>query len=209
MEEVENDMKIIASVYRGADGGGPAYKTYLDAKAIEPGITLNLVKGWFKLKVQPTNQVWGKINSYVAPHTYFEYQADLFFITPKQFKNQKITIGLSMVDVFSEFAVVIPVKEKRQDVMAAIFKGFELMGKPPEILYTDEEGALSSTWVPEVFDQAGIQHTTAGTAYFVERFNRTFKNRMAERLKYLIKSRPVKGKQPEEETTQYQWTTLY
>ena len=78
MEEAENEMRIIAKVYRGADGGKLAYKTYLDAKAIEPGITLNLVKGWFKLNVQPKDQVWGKRNSYVAPNAYHEYQADLF-----------------------------------------------------------------------------------------------------------------------------------
>ncbi len=47
MEEAENEMRVISKVYRGADGGKPAYKTYLDAKAIEPVITLNLVKGWF------------------------------------------------------------------------------------------------------------------------------------------------------------------
>ena len=48
-----------------------------------------------------------------------------------------------MIDVFSKFAVVVPIKEKKpDDVMAAIFKGFELMGKQPEILYTDEEGAF-------------------------------------------------------------------
>ena len=92
--------------------------------------------------------------------------------------------------------------------MAAIFKGIKLMGKQPEILYTDEEGALSNAWVPEVFKEAGIQHITAGTAYFVESFNRTFKNRMADRLKYLLKSRRVKGKQQEEDKTQYQWTDL-
>jgi hypothetical protein len=98
-------------------------------------------------------------------------------------------------------------KEKNgEEVMAAIFKGFTLMGKQPDILYTDEEGALSSAWVPAVFKGAGIQRITAGTAYFVERFNRTFKKRMADRLKYLLKSRRVKGKQPEEDKTQYQWT---
>ena len=70
MEEAENEMRIIAKVYRGADGGTPAYKTYLDAKAIKPGITLNLVKGWFKLNVEPKTQVWGKRNSYVAPNAY-------------------------------------------------------------------------------------------------------------------------------------------
>ena len=167
------------------------------------------MKGWFKLNVEPTSQVWGKRNSYVAPSAYFEYQADLFFVTPKQFKNQKYEIGLSMIDVFSKYAVVIPIKEKKgEEVMAAIFKGFTLMGKRPDILYTDEEGALSNVWVPAVFEEAGIQHITAGTAYFVERFNRTFKNRMADRLKYLLKSRRVKGKQPEEDKTQYQWTDL-
>ena len=209
MEEAENEMKIIAKVYRGADGGKPAYKTYLDAKAIEPGITLNLVKGWFKLNVQPKDQVWGKRNSYVAPSAYHEYQADLFFVTPKQFKNQKYEIGLSMIDVFSKYAVVIPIKEKKgEEVMAAIFKGFTLMGKRPDILYTDEEGALSNVWVPAVFEEAGIQHITAGTAYFVERFNRTFKNRMADRLTKLLKNKRVKGKQPEAEKIQYQWTDL-
>ncbi len=32
--------KTIAKVYDGADGGRPAYKTYTDAKAIDPRITL-------------------------------------------------------------------------------------------------------------------------------------------------------------------------
>ncbi len=49
MGEAENEVRGIAKVDRGPDGGKPAYKTYLDAKAIEPGITINLVKGWFKL----------------------------------------------------------------------------------------------------------------------------------------------------------------
>ena len=121
MEEAEHE-RVIAKVYRGADGGKPAYKTYLDAKAIEPGITFNLVRGWFKLNVQPKDQVWGKRNSYVAPSAYHEYQADLFFVTKKQFKNQKFEVGLSMIDVFSKFAVVIPIKEKDgKHVMAAIF----------------------------------------------------------------------------------------
>ena len=142
MEEAEQEMRIIAKVYRGADGGKSAYKTYLDAKTIEPGITLNLVKRWFKQNVEPKTQVWGK-NSYVAPHAFFEYQVDLFFVTPKQFKNQKFTIGLSMIDVFSKFAVVIPLKEKTgEEVMSAIFKALTLMGRQPDILYTDEKGGI-------------------------------------------------------------------
>jgi hypothetical protein len=64
-----------------------------------------------KKNVEPTRQVWGTRNSYVAPRAYPEYQADLFFVTDKQFKNQNYPAGLSMIDVFSKFAVVILLKE--------------------------------------------------------------------------------------------------
>ncbi len=120
--------------------------------------------------------MWGQRNSYVAPNAYHEFQADLIFITEGQFENQDYEVGLTMIDVFSKYAVVLPVKEKKAGpVMEAIFKAFEIMGKHTEILYTDNEGALSKAWAPAVFEEAGIQHITAGTAYFVERFNRTFK----------------------------------
>ena len=179
MEEAEAELKIIGKVYRGPEGGKPAFKTWQDVKDLNPRITLNTVKVWFKQNVQPKNQVWGKRNSYVAPGPYHEFQADLIFITPQQFDNQTYDTGLTMIDVFSKYAVVLPVSEKKAGpVMEAIFKAFEMMGRQPEILYTDNEGALTTSWVPAEFERAGIQHTTAGTAYFVERFGRTFKNRM-------------------------------
>ena len=137
MNEAENailddEIKTIAKVYRGKDGGKPAYKTYLDAKAIKPGITLELVKGWRKQNVEPTRQVGGAHNSYVAPCAYHEYQADLFFVTAKKFPNQDHPAGLSMYGVFSKFAVVIPLKEwKGVQMMEAIFKAFTLMGRQP------------------------------------------------------------------------------
>ena len=199
-KEGDARFKEIAKVYRGPEGGKPAFKTWRDAREINQRITLNEVKVWFKQNVQPKWQVWGKRNSYVAPGPYHELQADLFFITKGQFENQEYDTGLTMIDVFSKFAVVLPVREKKAGpVMEAIFKAFEAMGKQPEILYTDNEGALNTSWVPGVFADANIQHITAGTAYFVERFNRTFKNRMANRLTKLLKEKRIKGKQHEKE----------
>ncbi len=75
----DSEIKTIATVYRSKDGGKPAYKTWLDAKAIKPGIILELVKGWLKQNVEPSRQVGGAHNSYVAPRAYHECQADLFF----------------------------------------------------------------------------------------------------------------------------------
>ena len=193
-------FKQISKVYHGSEGGKPAFKTWQDAREINPEITLNEVKGWFKLNIQPKGQVWGKRNSYVAQGPYLEYQADLFFVTKSQFDNQIYETGLSMIDVFSKYAVVVPVDDKKAEpMMEAIFEAFKLMGKKPEILYTDNEGALNTWWVPAEFEKAGIKHVVAGTAYFVERFNRTFKNRMANRLKELLKDKRIIGKQPKKE----------
>jgi len=206
----EARMKLIAKSYNGAEGGKPAVKTWQDVRDIDPRITLNEVKYWFKQNVDPKRQVWGERNSYIAPGPYHEYQADLFLVTANQFKDQEFEYGLSMIDVFSKFAVVLPVSEKKaKPLMEAIFKGFEMMGRQPEILYTDNEGALNTAWVPGVFEDAGIQHIVAGTAYFVERFNRTFKNRMADRLSKLMKTKKViKGKQQEPPQIKYQWHDL-
>ena len=111
-----------------------------------------------------------------------------------------------MIDVFSKFAVVLPVSEKKAEPLTeAIFKAFEMMGRKPKILYTDNEGALNTPWVQTKFEEEGIKHVVAGTDYFVERFNRTFKNRMADRLSKLMKTKKVvKGKQQEAPPIKYQ-----
>ncbi len=114
-----------------------------------------------------------------------------------------------MYDVFSKYAVVIPLKAwEGDDVMEAIFASTSLMGKQPDIAYTDDDGPLSKKWVAAEFERAGIQHIVAGTAYFVERFNRTFKKRMAMLMDKLLKKKRVTSKQPEIEKIQYQWSDL-
>ena len=124
--------KVIAKIYYGKEGGQPAYKTWLEAKVIDPGITLDWVKSWFRLNVQPKRQVGGAQNSYVAPRAYHEYQADLFFVTAKQFPNQDYPTGLSVYDVFSKYAVVIPMTDRKgKDIMKSLFEAFKQMGKQP------------------------------------------------------------------------------
>ena len=207
---VEDRDKTIRRVYYGKDGGSSAYKTYLDAKAIDPRITLDWVRDWFKKNVERTRQVGGAKNNYVAPRAFHEYQADVFYITDRQFPNQDYPYGLSIIDVFSKFATVIPLKERDADrIMPALFKAFQVIGKQPEILYTDDEGALNKKWVAAEFERAGIQHIiTAGSAHFVERFNRTFKNLISARMKALKVNRKIIGKQPEIDKTKIQWSDL-
>ena len=48
---VEDRDNTIRRFYYGKEGGSTAYKTYLDAKAIDPRITLDWVRDWFKRNV--------------------------------------------------------------------------------------------------------------------------------------------------------------
>ena len=91
--------------------------------------------------------------------------------------------------------------------MLAILKAFKIIGKQPEMLYTDDEGALTNKWAAGEFQKARIQHTTAtGSAHFVERFNRTFKNMISQRMAVLKRGTRLTTKQPPIDATKHQWS---
>ena len=124
--------------------------------------------------------------------------------------NQHYRFGLSMIDVFLKYATVIPLKERKAlDIMAAIFQGFKEIGKQPEVLYTDEEGALMQKDVAPEFEKMGVQRiVTAGSAHFVERFNRTFKYMINQQVKELRRKRRLVRKTTPIDPDQIQWHVL-
>ena len=87
--------------------------TYLNArekaKAANMSITKNYFQGWFARKVGNRTQPTGQ-KSFVGRYPSYELQIDLFFINglrPQKFKN-----GMACIDVFSNYATVVPTKSK-------------------------------------------------------------------------------------------------
>ncbi len=115
-----------------------------------------------------------------------------------------------MIHVFSKFAAVIPLKEKDAvHLMPAINKAFTRISIQREILHTDDEGALTNKWVAGKFERAGTQHiATTSSAHFVERFNRTFKNMISQRMIKLERGFRLTSKQAPIDKTKYQWSDL-
>ena len=72
-------------------------------------------------------------NSFVAPHNYYEYQADLFFVNDDEFLEiQNFKVGMIMIDIFSKYMWVVPIKSKSEgDVAAGLLECFYKMGKTP------------------------------------------------------------------------------
>ena len=60
-------------------------------------------------------------------------------------ENQDFKVGALMIDIFTKFMVVVAIKSKSEgDVASALIECIHKMGHKPEILYSDDETALSS-----------------------------------------------------------------
>ena len=114
----------------------------------------------------------------------------------EDFENkQKTRNGLVLIDIFSKYAVVLPIPSKNPpDVLAGILEGIQKMGDKPDMIYADEEGSLTGSKVDirGALKDRGIElYTTRGHPNFAERFIRTFKDMLFKRVEADIK----KGKQ--------------
>ena len=120
--------------------------------------------------------------SYVAHYAYQEYQMDLFFMPESD--GEEYNTGLLLIDIFTKFATVVPVKSKQaEDILASIKKGFENMGKLPEVLYTDDEGSFHSKQAVAYYRENQIKHLITRThAPYAERAIRTIKAMLYKRL---------------------------
>ena len=82
---------------------------------------------------------------------------DLFFIN--DLEDQDYTIGFFIVDIFSKYLTVVPLDTKQiSDVLHGIKTGFDNMGGKPEVVYSDDEGALNSKEIQGYFNQNDIKH---------------------------------------------------
>ena len=97
-------------------------------------------------------------------------------------------------------------ERKAANIMAAILKGFRDIVKQPDVLHTDEEGALMEKTVAPEFAKMGIQHIiTTSSAHFVERFSRTFKYMISQKVKDMKTRKRLTTKTTPIDTTQIQW----
>ena len=178
-----NKDDVISRIYYDRSGYGSIQTTYQDAKQKDKTITMQNVRDWFSKNVERKKQPSG-YNSFIAPHSAYEYEIDLFFITKNDLPNQKFRIGLVMIDVFSKYLAVVPIKSKQPpDVLAGIMEAQHEMGKPPQRYYSDEEGSLNSKVVKEYLDKENIEiHLTRGHPNFAERVIRTVKDKLFKRI---------------------------
>ena len=93
-------------------------------------------------------------------------------------------VGALMIDVFSKYMTVIPIKSKSEgDVAMALVEGFKKMGGFCKLLFTDDESALNTKSIQDYLKEKGIEHyTTRNHAAFSEVAIKTFKRMLYNRV---------------------------
>ena len=77
-------------------------------------------------------------------------------------KNTKIEQGLLCIDIFTKYALVVPIKSKQEDAIAAgILERMHNTGKTPEVIYTDDEGELHKPSIQPKLKEHNITHSIA------------------------------------------------
>lgn len=111
--------------YDEATGFQSAEKLYKKAKAIDAKITLKLVKEF--LAQQATQQITQQVkrnkkyDTIISPSLHNNYQTDLMNL-PNPSQNKGFKYLLTMIDVYSRYAFVKPLKTKTGDVVFKAFK---------------------------------------------------------------------------------------
>jgi hypothetical protein len=166
------------------DGYGSIKNTFDQAKKKDPSITYEDVQTWMKKQPNKQRKGYRGTNSFVAPFARYEYQIDIMDMIQLQENGNIPRYGLVCIDIFSKLGYVEPMKNKDSiSVYNSLIKIFKQMGYPMNI-YTDDDAAFKSK-VKEFFDGEGIHHITTLThANVAERFIRTLKSQIHDRVRF-------------------------
>ena len=111
-----------------------------------------------------------------------QWAADLVDVQQLKKFNKGVNYLLTVVDVFSKYAWVVPIKQKTGlQVASALTDLLKTSKRSPQKLQTDDGKEFYNKHVTKVLKDHNVHHfSTAGDtkASVVERFNRTFKQRL-------------------------------
>ena len=135
------DEAISKAYYGDEDGFGSMNETLTEAKRYYEKVSLEDVKKWFAKNIGTKRNCY---NSFVVDQAYVEYQMALFFFHELDKESgQQQPSALLMVDIFSKYCVVVPIKTKQPDeVLEGIKECIKQHQAKPDSIYSDEKDLL-------------------------------------------------------------------
>ena len=184
-------LKSIYTDLRHPASFSSPYTLFRATKQKNPNILYKDVESW--LETQPVYTKYRRIKvkyprrKVLSRGLRYQYQADLVDYSPLKRDNHSFTFLLTIIDIFSRFALAIPIKSKKgPHVAAALEKAFKVM-KPPRKLQTDMGKEFYNSHVKRVLNRYRVHHFSTDQplkAQIVERFNRTLREMLKQSMAY-------------------------
>ena len=117
----------------------------------------------------------------IVPGIDAQFQADLVDVQNLSRYNKGYKYLLSCIDIFSKYAWVVPLKTKQGQELVKAFQMILSSGRKPNKLQTDQGTEFLNRVLQKFLRDNNIDFFTVNSglkASVVERFNRTFKNKM-------------------------------
>ena len=175
-------LKSIYTDLRHPASFSSPYTLFRAAKQKNPNILYKDVESW--LESQPVYTKYRRIKvkyprrKVLSRGLRYQYQADLVDYSALKRDNRSFTFLLTIIDIFSRFALAIPIKSKKGPHIAAdLEKAFKVM-KPPRKLQTDMGKEFYNSHVKRVLNRYRVHHFSTDQplkAQIVECFNRTLR----------------------------------
>ena len=184
-------LKSIYTDLRHPASFSSPYTLFRATKQKNPNILYKDVQSW--LETQPVYTKYRRIKV-KHPHCKvlsrglrYQYQADLVNYSALRRDNHSFTFLLTIIDIFSRFALAIPIKSKKSPHVAAVLeKAFKVM-KPPRKLQTDMGNEFYNSHIKRVLNRYRVHHFSTDQplkAQIVERFNRTLREMLKQSMTY-------------------------
>ena len=184
-------LKSIYTNLRHPPSFSSPYTLFRATKQKNPNILFKEVESW--LETQPVYTKYRRIKVNYPHHKVlsrglrYQYQADLVDYSALKRNNCSFTFLLTIIDIFSRFALAIPIKSKKgPHVVAALEKAFKVM-KPPRKLQTDMGKEFYNFHVKRVLNRYRVHHFSTDQplkAQIVEQFNRTLREMLNKSMAY-------------------------
>ena len=184
-------LKSIYTDLRHPASFSSPYTLFTATKHKNPNILFKDVESW--LETQPVYTKYRRIKV-KYPHCKvlsrglrYQYQADLVDYSALKRDNCSFTFLLTIIDIFSRFALAIPIKSKKgPHVAAALEKAFKVM-KPPRKLQTDMGKEFYNSHIKRVLNRYRVHYFSTDQplkAQIVECFNRTLREMIKQSMAY-------------------------
>ena len=184
-------LKSIYTDLRHPASFSSPYTLFRAAKQKNPNILFKDVESWLQTQQVYTKQRRVKVkysnHKVLFRGLRYQYQADLVDYSALKRDNNSYTFLLTIIDIFSRFALAIPIKSKKgSHVAAALERAFKVM-KPPRKLQTDMGKEFYNFHINRVLNRYRVHHFSTDQplkAQIVEHLNRTLRETLKQLMAY-------------------------